>query len=71
MTEAIKYVIGPLHPFPQRWKDKRGPIRVVGGPHEGYVMVRRPGAVPFVLSVAELLNARSHHVHGPFELVKP
>jgi hypothetical protein len=63
------YVIDPLAPFPARWRDKLGPIRVMSGPVQGYVMVRRPGAFPFVLSVKQLLNAEHHPVHGPFEVV--
>jgi hypothetical protein len=36
-------------------------------PHEGYFMARRPGAAPFVLHVAQLLNAERHPTVGPFE----
>lgn len=66
---ADSYVIDPLAPFPARWKDHTGPIRVMSGPVQGYVMVRRPGAVPFVLSVKQILNAERHPIHGPFEVV--
>jgi len=67
--EAVRYVIGATDKFPKRWRDHHGPIRVMTEPIEGYVMVRRPRAVPFVLSVAQLLNAEGHPVHGPFEIV--
>jgi hypothetical protein len=71
MTEPIKYAIDPMSPFPKRWKDKLGNIRVITGPVEGYLMVRRPGAMPFVLHVAQMLNAETHPTHGPFEIVPP
>jgi hypothetical protein len=71
MTEPIKYAIDPMSPFPKRWKDKLGNIRVITGPVEGYLMVRRPGAAPFVLHVSVMLNAKSHPIHGPFEIVSP
>ncbi len=63
------YCLDPLAPFPPRWKDKIGPIRVMTNPVQGYVMVRRPGAAPFVLHVSELCNAKKHPHHGPFEVV--
>lgn len=70
MTSHItQYVIDPTEPFPKRWRDHIGPIRVMSGPHQGYLMVRRPGAVPFVLHVSQILNAERHHTHGPFEIV--
>jgi hypothetical protein len=70
VVEPTRYVIDPLAPLPKRWADHIGPIRVMGGPVEGYLMVRRPGNVPFVLTVAQLLNAERHPTHGPFTLVK-
>ena len=66
-----QYLINALEPFPKRWKDRIGPIRVMCEPVKGYIMVRRPHAVPFVLSVPQILNTEKHPVHGPFELVKP
>lgn len=66
---AEQYVIDPLAPFPARWRDKIGPLRVMSGPVQGYLMVRRPGASPFVLSVKQLLNTERHPIHGPFEVV--
>lgn len=63
------YFLDPLGPFPARWRDKIGPIRVMAGPVTGYLMCRRPGAVPFVLHVSELCNAKKHPHHGPFEVV--
>lgn len=50
------YVFDPTEPLPKRWKDSRGPIRLVCQPHEGYIMVRRPSAAPFILSVRDLLS---------------
>lgn len=51
------YVYDPTAPLPQRWKDKTGPIRLmIISPVEGYVMARRPGASPFVISVRDLLS---------------
>lgn len=69
--EAIKFVIDPLAPFPKRWRDHHGPIRVMTEPVEGYLMARRPGAVPFVLAVTQILNAERHPTHGPFALATP
>lgn len=71
MSERLpvqKYVIDVMSPFPKQWRDHIGPIRVMCEPHEGYVMVRRPGATPFVLSVRNILNSVSHPTHGPFEM---
>lgn len=65
-----KYVVG-LGPFPKRWQDHLGKVTVMGEPIKGYVMVRRPGGFPFVLSVSHLLNAEEHHTHGPFSLLEP
>lgn len=64
------YTIRPGQVFPTRWRDHIGPLRVMAGPAEGYVMVRRPRAYPFVLPVPVLLNAAQHPTHGPFELVE-
>lgn len=51
------YAVDPIEPLPKRWKDKNGPIRLMTrSPVEGYVMARRPGAAPFVLSVPDLLS---------------
>jgi hypothetical protein len=70
MTEPTKYVVNPLAPFPKRWFDHIGNITVMCEPVKGYVMCRRPGATPFVLSVAQILNAAKHHNHGPFTLLE-
>lgn len=74
MNEDFKpqhYFLDPLAPFPPRWRDRIGPLTVMAGPVRGYVMVRRPHAVPFVLHVANLCNAEKHPNHGPFELIEP
>lgn len=63
----MKYAIDPTAPLPKRWRDEHGPIRIMGGPHEGYVLARRPGCMPFVLTVKQLLNTEKHPYHGPFE----
>ena len=52
------YAINPMQPLPKRWKDAGGPLRVMCEPHDGYVMMRRPGAMPFVVSVRELLGGK-------------
>lgn len=65
----ILYVLDPLAPFPPSWCDHIGNITVMTNPVKGYVMVRRPGAMPFVLAVGQLLNAEKHPVHGPFTLI--
>jgi hypothetical protein len=70
VTETIQYVMDPTKPFPKRWRDKNGAIRVMSEPIEGYLMCRRPHCMPFVLSVKEILNAEPHRIHGPFELIK-
>lgn len=71
MAEVPRYALNPLAPFPKRWRDPLGNIRVMAEPVQGYVMVRRPGAYPFVLCVAHLTNAERHPVHGPFHVVEP
>lgn len=56
--------------IPRLYLDRNGePLRTVGKPAEGYVMVRRPGAMPRVIQVKELLNVRPHS-WGPFTPVK-
>lgn len=67
--KSVHYFLDPLAPFPARWKDKHGPLRVMAGPVSGYVMVRRPSAVPFVLHVSDLCNASKRPTGGPFEVV--
>lgn len=52
------YAIDPTQPLPKIWKDAIGEIRVMCNPHEGYVMARRKGSAPFVLSVRELLSGK-------------
>jgi hypothetical protein len=71
VSEPVKYAVNPLAPFPKRWSDKIGNIIVMCEPVKGYVMCRRPGAVPFVLSVAQILNAEKHPYHGPFTMIPP
>lgn len=70
LSEAQKYVVAPLAPFPKRWRDAKGPIRVMAGPVDGYLLVRRPACIPFVLHVSEITNAKKHPILGPFELVE-
>jgi hypothetical protein len=41
----------------------------MAGPVKGYIMVKRPNGVPFVLHVANLCNAEKHPYHGPFEVI--
>lgn len=67
---ATKYVVDPMAKFPRRWRDHIGNIRVMGEPIEGYLMVRRPGAMPFCLPVSTILNATKDPTHGPFEVIK-
>lgn len=51
------YTFDPTQPLPKRWSDAIGPIRLMmTKPVEGYVMCRRPGGAPFVLSVTDLLS---------------
>ena len=64
----IKYVINPLTPFPKHWHDRISDIRVMAGPVEGYLMVRRTGGIPFAIRVSKILNAERHPIHGPFTL---
>lgn len=69
--DAPKYVVDPLSHLPQWWHDHISNLRVLTRqPHEGYVMVRRQRAPPFVLHVRELLNTKRHTMHGPFILGK-
>ncbi len=64
-------VVRPLTEFPQRWTDKDGkPLAVMAGPVKGYLMMRRPGAMPFVLALADLLDwKKGGHPSGPFKAV--
>lgn len=50
------YAIDPFAPLPKRWEDEHGEIRVMCEPHEGYVMARRKGCIPFVIRVIDLLS---------------
>lgn len=68
MSEPKSFVIDATAPFPKRWKCPSGPITVMAGPVKGYLMVRRPGAMPFVIGLWQLLNSEKHPL-GPFELV--
>lgn len=55
----MSYAVDPTQPLPKRWSDDLGPIRVMTpNPVEGYVMIRRPGAMPSVISVSDLLGGR-------------
>lgn len=66
----MSYLIDPLAPFHARWRDKHGPIRVIAGPVNGWLMCRRPHCRPFILRVSELLGAdRPPPEMGPFEPV--
>lgn len=64
------FAVDPTEPLPKRWVDCRTSdcdvIRLLCQPHEGYVMARKKGAAPFVLSVRDLLSGR----YQPME-VKP
>lgn len=65
----VHYALDPTAKFPKRWQDYISTLRVICEPHEGWVMVRRPGCKPFVLHVSDLCNATRHAPHGPFTLV--
>lgn len=52
----------------KKYKCKDGTISIMGDVISNYIMARRPGASPFVLSIKELLNITPHHL-GPFEPV--
>jgi hypothetical protein len=54
------YVYDPTSPFHKLWQDELGQIRVICEPSQGYVMVRRPGAMPFVVSVHYLLSGKQY-----------
>lgn len=66
MADPVKHEIDWAGKFPRLWKDRIGVLRIVGKPAEGYVMVRRTGATPFVLALKELSNHERHPIHGPF-----
>ena len=55
------YVFDPTSPIHKLWQDEVGPIRVMCEPVQGYVMARRPGAKPFVVSVRELHSGEKYH----------
>lgn len=59
-------MIAPGERFPGRWEDDHGQIRIMCEPVEGYVMARRKGAMPFVISVRDLLSGRKIGGKGPF-----
>ncbi len=64
-TKYAMAIGGKIH---KRWMTPGGPIRIMCEPVEGYVMARRPQAIPFTLTVRELMGASRHpHPHGPFE----
>lgn len=69
---AEKYVIDALSPFPAKWICANGDrLRVMTEyPVQGWLMVRKPGAMPFVIRASQLLNA-DKHPHGPFTLAGP
>ena len=69
MTNAVKYAVDPTQPYPKRWFDHIGNVTVMIEPVKGYVMCRRPGCAPFVLSVKQILNAERHPTIGPFTLM--
>ena len=50
------FAYDPTEPLPKRWIGKNGLIRLLCQPHEGYIMARSSGAMPFVLSVRDLLG---------------
>ncbi len=52
-------------PLPKNWEDRHGPARLMGV-IEGYAMMRRPGAMPFVYPLKDLLGSRAHGHSGPF-----
>lgn len=58
------YAISLLASFPKRWRDEHGEIRVMGEPIEGYVMARRKGSAPFVISVRDILSGKQWHPVG-------
>lgn len=71
MTQPVtRYVVALGASLPKKWRDARGPIQVMSEPVQGYVMARRPGRIPFVLTLRQLLNAEKHPTIGPFELVE-
>lgn len=52
--------------LPKRWADKDGnPVRLMTV-CEGYAMMRRPGAVPFLFPAKDLLAGEPWLNKGPF-----
>jgi hypothetical protein len=53
----MSFAVDPTQPLPMRWSDGIGPFRLMTtSPIKGYVMARRLGCAPFLLSVTELLD---------------
>jgi hypothetical protein len=69
MSDAVRYVLCPLSPFPRRWRAADGrPLVVLCGPAKGWLMVRERGVRrPWCIRVSEMLNAEPHEA-GPFKL---
>jgi len=54
-------------PVPILWHDDRGEIRVMSAPIDGYVMMRRRGCMPFVVSVKILMSGKAI-LSGPIRI---
>lgn len=55
--------------IPKKWTDPHGPLRIVGAPAEGYVMMRRPSSAPFIVSISALRSGVGYLGKGPFSPV--
>jgi adenylosuccinate synthase len=56
----MSYAYDPTSPIHKLWQDDKGHVRVICEPAQGYVMARRPGAMPFVISVSDLLSGKRY-----------
>ncbi len=56
-------VKGTAHSWPKAYPDKDGSKVVLMAEARGYVMVRRPGCAPFVMSVAEWNALAAYEEH--------
>ena len=66
----VPYVLNVGAALPKRWRDHIGPLRVLAGPVEGFVMLRRRGAgCAIAIRLSVLLNAEADPTHGPFECI--
>lgn len=67
----VPYALNAGAPLPSRWRSPLACLTVLGGPHDGWVMVREDGAfTPYCIRLDDLLNKSKVTFHGPFEPIE-